>query len=255
ETTHFRLVSFDGSPSWDPDGVIVKYLWSWPGTIGTISLEAREFARAFSTPKIIPITLTVTDDRLQESSITREVAVDRERVIGGRRVTIPPAFVWPNTTTYRVEVCTGDLEDAGTDARVFLALYEPKEREGVVYGSGVMELSGGRSTFKRGGLDVFSVAGRAINALDHIVLLHDNSGDQPGWFVRGLKVEDTRSGKEWVFVPNRWLALDEENHKTYAEFTPVANLYPAGILLEGDRKSYNLIDVSDTVFILPEGLK
>ncbi|WP_369018232.1 PLAT/LH2 domain-containing protein [Thermatribacter velox] len=251
ETTHFRVASFDGSPSRDPDGVIVNYTWSWPGGI---PLEVREFARAFSAPQILPITLTVTDDRLRESSITREVAVDMERVIGGRRVTIPPAFVRQNTTTYRVEVFTGDLENAGTDARVFLALYEPREQEGVVYGSGVMELSGREPTMERGQIDVFQVTGREVKDLDHIALLHDNSGDRPGWFVGGLKVQDTRSQKEWVFVPNRWLALDEEDHKTYAEFTPVASPYPAGIILEGDRKSYNLIEVSDTVFILPENL-
>ncbi|MEN3185697.1 MAG: hypothetical protein ABDK92_03550 [Atribacterota bacterium] len=69
----------------------------------------------------------------------------------------------------------------------------------------------------------------------------------------GLKVKDTCSGKEWVFQPNRWLALGEGDRKTYGEFTPLEEVYPAGILVEGNRNSLNLIEVSDTVFILPQG--
>lgn len=83
----------------------------------------------------------MTDNRLRETKVTKEVAMDQERTIGGKRVTIPPAFVRQNSTTYEVEVLTGDTNAAGTDARVFLSLYEPKEQEGVVYGSGVLLLS------------------------------------------------------------------------------------------------------------------
>ena len=76
--------------------------------------------------------------------------MDATRDIGGRNVTIPPAFVRPQTVRYEVEVLTGDTEGAGTDARVFLALYEKQEREGVVYGSGVMELTSPLNLFERG---------------------------------------------------------------------------------------------------------
>ncbi|NSW75892.1 MAG: hypothetical protein HPY68_03800 [Candidatus Atribacteria bacterium] len=248
EIHYFRNVAFDGSASSDPDGVIIKYEWSWPGST---PIEAREFASAFSTPQVIPVTLRVTDDRFQEASITKEVAVDQERAIGGRRLTIPPAFARQNAATYQVEVVTGDRENAGTDAQVFLALYESKEREGVRCGSGVMRLFHDGNPFERGQRDTFSVTGREIKDLDHIVLLHDNSGNKPGWFVVGLTVRDTRRGKEWVFLPNRWLALDTGDRKTYGKFTPVTNLYPAGIFAEGERKSFNLIEASDTVSILP----
>lgn len=249
EMHYFRSVAFDGSASSDPDGVIIKYEWSWPGSA---IIEAREFAYVFSVPQIMPVTLKVTDDRWQTTSVTKEVAVDQRRTIGGRRLTIPPAFARQNSATYEVEVLTGDLENAGTDAQVFLALYEPEEREGVRYGSGVMRLFHSGNPFERGRRDIFSVTGRAIENLDHIVLLHDNSGNKPGWFVLGLKVKDTRSGTEWVFLPNRWLALDTGDRKTYGKFTPVTDLYPAGIFAEGERKSLNLVEASDTVFILPE---
>lgn len=251
EVTRFRIASFDGSPSRDPDGVIVWYRWSFPNAA---DIEAQSFGYAFPHPQIVPLTLEVRDDRESQVSLTREVAVDGERMIGGRRVTIPPAFVRQNATTYEVEVLTGDLEKAGTDARVFLALYERKEREGVVYGSGVMELSRSGDSFERGKKDVFQVTGRRIENLDRIALLHDNSGENPGWYVSGIRIKDVYSGKEWFFLPNRWLALDEADHKTHGEFTPCTNTYPAGIFIAGDRRSLGLIEVSDTVFIVPEGL-
>jgi hypothetical protein len=109
-----------------------------------------KLARAFNASGIIPVTLEVQDDRKTTSRIEREVAVDATRDIGGRHVTIPPAFVQPPKVSYEVEVLTGDCEGAGTDARVFLALYEKKEREGVVYGSGVMELTSPLNPFERG---------------------------------------------------------------------------------------------------------
>lgn len=140
EIHYFQKIGFCGTPSSDPDGVIVKYQWSWPGSA---ILEAKAITYRFSQPQILPITLTVTDNRLRETKVTKEVAVDQERTIGGKRVTIPPAFVRQNSTTYEVEVLTGDGNAAGTDARVFLGLYEPKEQEGVVYGSGVLPLSQG----------------------------------------------------------------------------------------------------------------
>ena len=112
--------------------------------------HALKLTHVFNASGIIPVTLEVQDDRKTTSRITREVAVDATRDIGGRNVTIPPAFVQPPKVSYEVEVLTGDCEGAGTDAWVFLALYEKKERQGVVYGSGVMELTSPLNPFERG---------------------------------------------------------------------------------------------------------
>jgi len=46
----------------------------------------------------------------------------------------------------------------------------------------------------------------------------------------GLAVKDTATKKEWVFLPDRWLALDEADHKTYGEFKPLTSTYPAGVV-------------------------
>lgn len=254
EMSHFRSTVFDATSSSDPDGVITDSWW-WSSGSAFPDTHALRLAHAFNASDIIPVTLEVQDDRGTKSSIVRKVAVDATRTIGGRYVTIPPAFVRENTVRYEVEVLTGDYEGAGTDARVFLALYEKKEREGVVYGSGVMELTSALNPFERGKKDRFFLEGRKIENLDHIALLHDNSGNRPGWYVVGLTVKETTTGKEWVFLPDRWLALDEADHKTYGEFKPLASVYPAGVVVEGDRHSYNLRELSKTVFIVPEGTK
>jgi len=70
----------------------------------------------------------------------------------------------------------------------------------------------------------------------------------------GLAVKDTATKKEWVFLPDRWLALDEADHKTYGEFKPLTSTYPAGVV-EGDRNSYNLTELSKTVFIVSSGIE
>jgi len=252
EMHYFRNTIFDASPSKDPDGVIVDYWW-WSQKPVFPDTHAKKFTHAFSSPEVISVTLQVTDDRGETARKTSEVAVDATRTIGGRSVTMPPAFVRSKEVKYEVEVLTGDYEGAGTDAHVFLALYEKPEREGVVYGSGVMELASPLNLFERGEKNLFWVRGREITTLDHMALLHDNSGSRPGWYVVGLKVKDTSSGKEWVFLPDRWLALDEADHKTYGEFQPLSSVYPAGIVVEGDRNSYNLIELSEDVFVLPQG--
>jgi len=126
---------------------------SFPGLIlclGMMRCPILESPCSFTASTIVPVTLEVQDDRGTTNRIEREVAVDATRTIAGRNVTIPPAFVRPQTVRYEVEVLTGDTEGAGTDARVFLALYEKQEREGVVYGSGVMELTSPLNLFERG---------------------------------------------------------------------------------------------------------
>ncbi|WP_438316425.1 PLAT/LH2 domain-containing protein [Candidatus Caldatribacterium sp. SIUC1] len=253
EMSHFRSTVFDATSSSDTDGVITEYWW-WSKTSRFPDTHARRFAHSFTASGIIPVTLEVQDDRKTTSRIEREVAVDATRDIGGRHVTIPPAFVRQARVSYEVEVLTGDTEGAGTDARVFLALYEKQERQGVVYGSGVMELTSPFNPFERGGKDRFFLEGRKIENLDHIALLHDNSGSRPGWYVVGLAVKDTATKREWVFLIDRWLALDEADHKTYGEFKPLTSTYPAGVVVEGDRNSYNLTELSETVFIVPSGI-
>jgi len=62
------------------------------------------------------------------------------------------------------------------------------------------------------------------------------------------------TGKEWFFLPDRWLALDEADRKTYGEFKPLTSTYSAGVVVEGDRNSYNLTELSKTVFIVPLGV-
>ena len=149
EMSHFRITMFDASPSSDPDGVITDYWW-WSPDLRFPDTHALKLTHAFNASGILPVTLEVQDDRGTTNRIEREVAVDATRTIAGRNVTIPPAFVRPPKVSYEVEVFTGDCEGAGTDARVFLALYEKQERQGVVYGSGVMELTSPLNPFERG---------------------------------------------------------------------------------------------------------
>ena len=64
------FVSFDASASYDPDGgSIVSYSWSF-GASGAAA--SREFTSAVA-PADVAVTLTVTDDEGQVSSVTKSV--------------------------------------------------------------------------------------------------------------------------------------------------------------------------------------
>ena len=66
-------VSFDGSPSSDPDGEIVS--WEWDFGDGTTD-EGQTVTHAFETPGEFVVTLTVTDDCGGTSSFSQTITVD-----------------------------------------------------------------------------------------------------------------------------------------------------------------------------------
>ena len=66
--------------------------------------------------------------------------------------------------------------------------------------------------FARGGIDGFVlVTNRSLGCLTQISLEHDNSGDNPSWFVETVVIRDRQTEERWVFSLNRWLALEKDD--------------------------------------------
>jgi len=42
-----------------------------------------------------------------------------------------------------------------------------------------------------------------------MTLRHNNSYDAPAWYVKEIKITNLDNEKEWVFVPDQWLAMDK----------------------------------------------
>ena len=254
----------DASPSYDPDGIITRYSWTLAAGSPPDPRNDSVIAHRFPTGGIRPVTLSLTDNKGATSSVTKRVHTSKPFTVRGEEFAAQSVFATPPTASYEVTVRTGDREKSGTDAGVFLALYGPADEQGTPTGSGEIHLlpsSSLRCTstdpFERGGADVFTIP--EINELDsldeveRITLRHDNGGKNAGWFVDGVQVKNLKNGKSWTFPANRWLATDEGDGKTYAEFDPLTSAYEHGILFGGGTRSIGMIEAGDRVFILPEG--
>lgn len=106
-----------------------------------------------------------------------------------------------------ITVVTGDVDGAGTDARVFITLYGNQKT------SVETELAGSTGNcFERNQWDDFVITGQ-YGTIDSIRIRHDNSNSRPGWYLFCVRVKHSDTGLEDVFMPDRWLATDENDKK------------------------------------------
>jgi hypothetical protein len=110
-------------------------------------------------------------------------------------------------TTYQITVATGSVEDAGTDANVYITLF------GTASDSGERLLDNAANNFERGSLDVFGLEMQDIGDIIRIRIRHDNSNKYSGWFLSSIVVHNEQTDKEYVFPCGRWLAYDEDDGK------------------------------------------
>ena len=110
---------------------------------------------------------------------------------------------------YIIEIQTGSLPSAGTDAAVYIQFIHGQQR------SNELRLDNkGKDDFVRGHTDSFTVYADDIGWIDQIRLFHDNSNEGPGWFVNSVKVMDKQIGLTWNANFYRWLAVNEGDHAT-----------------------------------------
>jgi len=107
---------------------------------------------------------------------------------------------------YRVSTFTGDVENAGTDANVYITIY------GSIRAVGPATLDNAEDNFERGKEDHFTLDLSDVGRVERINIRHDNSGNKAGWFLSRVTVDV--NGDHAEFPCNRWLALDEDDHKT-----------------------------------------
>ena len=122
-------------------------------------------------------------------------------------------------TTYYVEIRTGCLSGAGTDANVSIDLLN---LEGyTTISTAAMRLDNPSiNDFERGRTDSFRVVGKNVGTIRWAVLRHNNSGGGPGWLVRDVRVYNYATGKWANFPVQRWLAKDSCDGATTLFLTP-----------------------------------
>ena len=110
---------------------------------------------------------------------------------------------------YDMVISTGVWKHSATTANITISI------KGENYEQNQIPLrdKGERSElFGRGSINGFVlVLKESIGPLKEITLDHDNSGDNPSWFVETVVIQDRQTEERWVFPINRWLALEKDD--------------------------------------------
>ena len=122
-------------------------------------------------------------------------------------------FIYPVESLYRyqVDVYTGKQKNAGTNARVRLALK----------GSGRLslrpyQLDGPGKLFQPGSVDRFTVYSYHLGDLRKLALHQDKRGKSPDWFVEKVFIRCLETDQVWLFPFKRWLKGNKRQYTAKA---------------------------------------
>ncbi|KAM7332445.1 hypothetical protein ACRRTK_009153 [Alexandromys fortis] len=119
---------------------------------------------------------------------------------------------------YLIQVYTGYRRRAATTAQVVITLYGS---EGHSEPHHLCDPQ--KRVFEQGALDVFLLStGSWLGDLHGLRLWHDNSGDNPSWYVSQVIVSDMTVKKKWHFRCSCWLAVDLGHCERDRVFTPAS---------------------------------
>nr|XP_033789545.1 oxygen-regulated protein 1 isoform X2 [Geotrypetes seraphini] len=121
---------------------------------------------------------------------------------------------------WKIIVVTGNVQNAGTEATVYLYAFGEKGSSGpIILGSGKYHL------FKPNSEDSFKVNLKNLGQLYKIRVGHDNSGKDPGWYLEEIRLRDmTLESDEEMYLPvNRWLAEERDGGDTWWEIAVSAS--------------------------------
>jgi lipoxygenase homology domain-containing protein 1 len=142
--------------------------------------------------------------------VTRSIATSVLAVLALGPIALPatPAAASTPVRTYHIRVATGTVNNASTDANVFITLF------GSLGSSGERVLNNpDHDDFQAGNTDHFFIKAPNLGDLTGVRIRHDNTGSGPGWWLRQIQIDDDCTGDFYVFPAQRWLALNEGDHK------------------------------------------
>ncbi|XP_056377904.1 oxygen-regulated protein 1 [Hyla sarda] len=118
-----------------------------------------------------------------------------------------------NEGEWKITLVTGNFPNAGTDATVFLYVYDTEGSSGpIMLGSGSHQL------FNVNSADTFQINLKYLHKPYKIRIGHDNSGDDPAWYLEEVKLYNLSSNQEFYLPVNRWLGEKHDDGDTWREF-------------------------------------
>ncbi|XP_012940880.1 lipoxygenase homology domain-containing protein 1 [Aplysia californica] len=120
-------------------------------------------------------------------------------------------------TTYHVQVFTGDVWGAGTDANVYVILFGDNDHTSKMFLKSSMT---NKNKFERNQMDEFLLELVNIGELKKIKIGHDNKGGGGAWFLDKVVIDAPSLGKTWVFQCGHWLSDSDEDRLLERELFP-----------------------------------
>ncbi|XP_033751254.1 lipoxygenase homology domain-containing protein 1-like isoform X2 [Pecten maximus] len=120
-------------------------------------------------------------------------------------------------TTYYVNVKTGTVWGAGTDANVYIVLFGDKDHTDTIFLKSSMT---NKNKFEGGQTDKFLVEAVNIGELKKIKIGHDDAGGGAPWFLDDVVIDSPSLGKCWVFPCHKWLSSKDGDCQLERELWP-----------------------------------
>uniref|UniRef100_A0A2I3LLT2 Lipoxygenase homology PLAT domains 1 n=1 Tax=Papio anubis TaxID=9555 RepID=A0A2I3LLT2_PAPAN len=109
---------------------------------------------------------------------------------------------------YSVQIFTGNIPGAGTDARVYITIYGDLGDTGERY---LGKSENRTNKFERGTADTFIIEAADLGVIYKIKLRHDNSKWCADWYVEKVEIWNDTNEDEFLFLCGRWLSLKKED--------------------------------------------
>lgn len=126
---------------------------------------------------------------------------------------------------YKVSVTTGNVKNAGTDAKVFLKMRGlkgkiPKTRLSKKAGS-VRSNKGVAFRFAKGSTHVFKIYGPNIGDIQSVSVETSAVKKEEAWFLQEIEIINTKTKKTYLFTCNQWFSLFHGDGQVFREFFPI----------------------------------
>ena len=119
-------------------------------------------------------------------------------------------YRWEDTVEYEIKVDTAAVEYAGTDADVYLEIFDPPSNP-----LPKVLLDNRAENFEAGSnddTDTFTCRLPKVEDIGWINLTHNDRGAHADWFVGSVEITRTDNRQSWVFIGNQWIAKSIEDH-------------------------------------------
>ncbi|XP_074659812.1 lipoxygenase homology domain-containing protein 1-like [Tubulanus polymorphus] len=121
------------------------------------------------------------------------------------------------STSYHVKVRTGDVRNAGTDAKVWMILFGSGGDTGRLW---LRRSDNTYNKFERGRTDLFTLEATDIGTIERMQIGHDGTLAGAGWFLDEVLVDVPSRGEYYRFAAHRWLDKTEGDGLTEIELEP-----------------------------------